>query len=200
MPNSVNLQFEIRKTPDIRFGERPVVWIHEVEYESQSTLTRKSILAAACFCFATSLTAQTAGRQESTSSKDSQLREGTADRRIPEPPGFDPGHAVRGSRHFDIPSRSFLRRIGRHADFSGRRRYPASKAARLFPSAGLRFAVCGDSGSVVGGYPACGSLFQPQELGQRRTRDFASGAAIPGSSFRESLRPRAGVRESELWS
>jgi hypothetical protein len=37
---------------------------------NQTTLTRKSILAAACFCFATSLTAQTAGRQESTSLKD----------------------------------------------------------------------------------------------------------------------------------
>ena len=37
---------------------------------NHTTLTRKSILAAACFCFATSLTAQTAGRQESTSSKD----------------------------------------------------------------------------------------------------------------------------------
>jgi hypothetical protein len=34
------------------------------------TLTQKSILAAACFCFATSLTAQTAGRPESTSLKD----------------------------------------------------------------------------------------------------------------------------------
>src|ERR1700748_2568960 len=37
---------------------------------NQTKLTRKSILAAACFCFATSLTAQTAGRMESTSLKD----------------------------------------------------------------------------------------------------------------------------------
>ena len=37
---------------------------------NHTTLTRKSILAAACFCFATSLTAQTAGRPESTSVKD----------------------------------------------------------------------------------------------------------------------------------
>jgi hypothetical protein len=37
----------------------------------QTKLNRKSILAAACFCFATSLTAQTAGRQESTSLMDS---------------------------------------------------------------------------------------------------------------------------------
>jgi hypothetical protein len=35
---------------------------------NQTTLTRKSILAAACFCFATSLAAQT--RQDSTSAKD----------------------------------------------------------------------------------------------------------------------------------
>jgi len=39
---------------------------------NQTTLTRKSILAAACFCFATSLTAQTAGRQESTSVQDAK--------------------------------------------------------------------------------------------------------------------------------
>jgi hypothetical protein len=31
---------------------------------NQTTLTRKSILAAACFCFATSLAAQTTGQQE----------------------------------------------------------------------------------------------------------------------------------------
>jgi hypothetical protein len=37
---------------------------------NQTTLTRKSILAAACFCFAASLTAQTTVRQQSTSSKD----------------------------------------------------------------------------------------------------------------------------------
>lgn len=37
---------------------------------NQTKPTRKSILAAACFCFATSLTAQTAGRQESTPLKD----------------------------------------------------------------------------------------------------------------------------------
>ncbi len=37
---------------------------------NQTTLTRKSILAAACFCFATSLAAQTSARQESTSSKE----------------------------------------------------------------------------------------------------------------------------------
>jgi len=37
---------------------------------NQTTLTRKSILAAVCFCFATSLAAQTAGPQESTSLKD----------------------------------------------------------------------------------------------------------------------------------
>jgi hypothetical protein len=42
---------------------------------NQTTLTRKSILAAACFCFATSLTAQTAGRQESTSLKESSSQE-----------------------------------------------------------------------------------------------------------------------------
>jgi hypothetical protein len=42
---------------------------------NQTMLTRKSILAAACFCFATSLTAQTAGRQESTSLKDGSAKE-----------------------------------------------------------------------------------------------------------------------------
>lgn len=199
MSNPVNLQFEIRKTTDIRFGERPVVWIHEVEYEShnadrQIDSGRRLLLLRHI--------ADRSNREPAGLNlvERHHLREGTADRRIPEPPRVDPGHAVCGPRHFDVPSRSFLRRISRHADFSGRRRYPASKAARLFPSAGLCFPVCGDSDSVVGGYPACGSLFQPQELGQRRTRDFTSGAAIPGSSFRESLRPRAGVRQSKLWS
>ncbi len=37
---------------------------------TQTMLTRKSILAAACFCFATSLVAQTSARQESTSLKE----------------------------------------------------------------------------------------------------------------------------------
>ena len=37
---------------------------------NQTTLIRQSILAAACFCFATSLAAQTSTRQESTSSKE----------------------------------------------------------------------------------------------------------------------------------
>ncbi len=39
---------------------------------NHATLTRKSILAGACFCFATSLTAQTAGRQASTSFDESR--------------------------------------------------------------------------------------------------------------------------------
>lgn len=37
---------------------------------NQTTLSRKSIFAAACFCFATSLAAQTTARNESTSLKE----------------------------------------------------------------------------------------------------------------------------------
>ena len=76
---------------------------------NQTMLTRRSILAAACFCFATSLAAQTAGRQESTSLKDSTkepqiVASLTHPASIPALPVTDPGTLMSPPDHSSAAS------------------------------------------------------------------------------------------------
>ena len=139
---------------------------------NQTTLTRKSILAAACFCFATSLAAQTSARQESTSSKEIATAQEpqivaslTHPASIPAMPVANPNAATPAPDHSPTES------------------VPVKLLASLVPSD-----ACPPHRQqrrpVDGGDPGYGTLLQPQELGQRPTGDCASRAAVPGSSVR----------------